>query len=141
MAAAFLLDANVLVALAWPDHEFHEKTGRWFERHSHLGWATCPLTQAALVRILCNPALANALTPQAALEVLGKNVQLPNHFFWADDIPLLEAIRGMERRVTGHRQITHAYLVGLAARRKARFATLDKGAAAWGIPAAVEFIG
>ena len=39
--AAFLLDANVLIALAWPEHEFHEKVGRWFAaRHSKSGWAT-----------------------------------------------------------------------------------------------------
>ena len=137
---AFLLDVNVLVALAWPDHESHEKAGRWFDRHSHSGWATCPMTEAGFVRILCNPALTNALTPRTAIDVLQRNLELPGHQFWSDDIPLLEAIRGMETRLTGHRQITDAYLIGLATRHKGKLATLDEGAAAWGFSQAVELV-
>jgi uncharacterized protein len=69
--AVFLLDANVLIALARPEHEFHAKVGRWFLRHSHAGWATSPFTQAAFVRILSHPAFsADALTPESALQVL-----------------------------------------------------------------------
>ena len=54
--SVFLLDANLLIALAWPEHEAHNRAGSWFARHSRSGWATCPFTQAAFVRILSNPA-------------------------------------------------------------------------------------
>ena len=124
----FLLDANVLLALAWPTHEFHDIAGQWFARHSHAGWATCPFTQAAFVRILSNPAFsANALAPQNALRLLEDNLELPNHRFWPDSISVPEALRRIEGRFTGHRQVTDAYLLHLAIRHRGKLATLDKG--------------
>jgi toxin-antitoxin system PIN domain toxin len=140
--APFLLDANVLIALAWPVHEFHDKVGHWFARHSRAGWATCPLTQAVFVRILSNPAFSdNALTPANALRVLESNLMLPSHHFWPDSISVVDALKNSEGRITGHRQITDAYLVGLAVHHRGKLATLDRGVGAWGIEAAVEVIG
>jgi toxin-antitoxin system PIN domain toxin len=136
-----LLDANVLIALAWPEHEAHERVGHWFARRSGAGWATCPFTQSAFVRILCNPAFSrDALTPRNALVLLETNLKLPNHHFWAARITLSEAMKNVERRLTGHGQVTDAYLLGLAIHRTGRLATLDKGIAAWGHEEAVEVI-
>ena len=138
--AVFLLDANVLIALAWPEHEFHEKVGRWFMRHSRAGWATCPFTQAAFVRVLSNPAFSSeALTPENALRVLESNLLLPGHHFWANSISVPDGIRIIGARLTGHRQITDAYLLALALHHKGKLATLDKGIAAWA-DGAVELI-
>ena len=137
----FLLDSNVLIALAWPAHEFHAKVGRWFARHSSGGWATCPLTQAAFVRILSNPAFsANALTPANALRVLESNLRLPSHHFWPDSISLVDALKNVEGRFTGHRQVTDGYLASLAIHHRGKLATLDQGIRAWGIEAAIELI-
>jgi predicted nucleic acid-binding protein len=62
--AGFLLDVNVLIATAWPTHRAHASVQRWLSRRAREGWATCPLTQTAIVRILSNPAFSpNALTP------------------------------------------------------------------------------
>jgi toxin-antitoxin system PIN domain toxin len=139
--APFLLDSNVLIALAWPEHEFHDKVGRWFARHSRVGWATCPFTQAAFVRILSNPAFsANALTPANASRVLESNLNLPSHHFWADSISVIDALKNIEGRLTGHRQVTDAYLVSLAVHHRGKLATLDQGIGAWGIEVAVEVI-
>src|SRR5262249_55806780 len=64
----FLLDANALIALAWPAHEAHLRVQQWFARSAKEGWATCPLTQAAFVRIISNPAFSpDAVTPREAL--------------------------------------------------------------------------
>ena len=139
---AFLLDANVLIALAWPEHVFHETVGRWFVRHSADGWATCPFTQAAFVRVLSNPAFSvDALTPENALRVLESNLGLPGHHFWADSISVPDALRSIEGRLRGHQQITDAYLLGLAIHHRGRLATLDKGIEALGSTVAVEVIG
>lgn len=122
-----LLDANILVALAWPEHEFHERAGRWFARHSRAGWATCPFTQSALVRVLSNPVFSpQALTPQNALAVLETNLKLPGHRFWPADISLSHAASLVGQRLTGHRQITDMYLLGLAIHNRGRLATLDR---------------
>jgi toxin-antitoxin system PIN domain toxin len=140
--AVFLLDANVLITLAWPDHPFHEKVGQWFVRYSRSGWATCPFTQAAFVRVLSNPAFsAHALTPRNALRVLESNLSLPGHHFWPDAIPVLDAVKVVEHRLTGHRQITDAYLLGLAIHNRGKLATMDSGIRAWDVDGAVEFIG
>ena len=138
---AFLLDANVLIALAWPEHVAHAKVGRWFVRHSSAGWATCPLTQAAFVRVLSNPAFsADALTPENALRVLESNLLLADHHFWTDTISVPDALRSVEERIKGHQQITDAYLLGLAIHHKGRLATLDKGIRAWGSVGVAEVI-
>lgn len=138
---AFLLDANVLIALAWPEHVAHDKVGRWFVRYSAAGWATCPFTQAAFVRVLSNPAFsADALTPENALRVLESNLTLEGHHFWPDTISVPDSFRGIAGRVKGHQQITDAYLVGLAIHHRGRLATLDKGIRAWGNAAVVELI-
>ncbi len=123
---AFLLDANVLIALAWPEHVAHERVGRWFAQHSRRGWATCPFTEAAFVRILSNPAFSpNALTPTNVLIVLKRNVELPSHRFWPDSISLPEAMRQLSFRLAGHQQVTDAYLVALAMHNNGKVATLD----------------
>ena len=48
----YLLDANVLVALQWPDHKFHESVLAWFGKNARKGWATCPMTQADAVELI-----------------------------------------------------------------------------------------
>ena len=78
----YLLDVNVLVALAWSDHEFHATALRWFAAHGRKGWATCPMTQAGLVKILSNRAFSpKALTPVEALDLLGAAIEHPAHEF------------------------------------------------------------
>ena len=69
--AVALLDINVLVALAWPNHEHHDISHRWFAAHAAAGWATCPLIQCGFVRISSNPKIiANAVKPDDAIALL-----------------------------------------------------------------------
>jgi len=125
--SVFLLDANLLIALAWPEHQFHVQAAAWFARHSRHGWATCPFTQAAFVRILSNPAFSTkALSPKNAVIALEANVKLPGHHFWPDNISLGEAFELVGQRVVGHRQITDAYLLALAIHHRGRLATMDQ---------------
>lgn len=123
----FLLDVNVLIALSWPGHESHDRVLRWFARNATRGWATCPFTQVAFVRISSNPAFSpHAVPPQEALRLLNANLDHPGHRFWADEIGLREALQCCHERLVGHRQVTDAYLLGLALHRKGTLATLDE---------------
>ena len=138
---AFLLDADVLIALAWPRHEAHVQAGRWFARHSRSGWATCPFTEAAFVRILSNPAFApEALTPTNGMLALQRNLDLAGHQFWPDDVPLLNAVRSIKTHLVGHRQVTDAYLLGLAIHQRGKLATVDARLASWAPEDVVEVI-
>jgi toxin-antitoxin system PIN domain toxin len=137
----YLLDANVLIALAWPEHSAHDRAGRWFEEHARRAWATCPMTQTALVRVLSNPAFSErALTPSKALQVLSRNLELAGHHFWGDSIGLREAVERMPTILSGHQQITDAYLVALAMHNGGRLATLDRKIIQWAPVGSVEVI-
>jgi uncharacterized protein len=126
MKAGFLLDANVLIAMAWPAHRAHQKVQEWLGRHAREGWATCPLTQTAFVRILSNPAFSpNALTPADALALLDANLGHPAHQFWPDEVSLVQSLEPFVRPLVGHQQVTDAYLLGLVMYKKGKFATMD----------------
>ncbi len=132
----------MLIALCWPTHGSHKGVERWFGGRGARGWATCPFTQSAFVRIVSNPAFSrDALAPANAVELLQENLEHPGHRFWPADIPVTEAMRGMLPRLTGHQQITDAYLVALAIRNKGKLATLDRGIQQWAPAGSVEVIG
>jgi hypothetical protein len=91
--AGFLLDVNVLIAMAWPTRRAHGKVQEWLARHASGGWATCPLTQTAFIGILSNPAFSpNALTPSDAAVLLLANLGHPAHWFSTDDIGFAQAL-------------------------------------------------
>jgi hypothetical protein len=127
MNAAYLLDVNVLMAISWPDNVNHAAAQRWFRDHRKAGWATCPMTQTAFVRLSSNRSVTeNALHPPAAISVLEKNTQNAYHEFWSDNLTLPEAVAPFRDRIHGHQQIADAYLLGLSMRKKARLVTFDK---------------
>jgi toxin-antitoxin system PIN domain toxin len=116
-----LLDASLLIALAVVEHIHHDAADLWFSELDG-GYATCPLTQGALVRHVLR--LGDVAL---ALRFLSALTALPQHEFWADDIGF---DRVELRGVVGHRQVTDAYLAGLARHRGGRLATFAPGLAA-----------
>jgi hypothetical protein len=124
----FLLDTNLLIALAWPQHVHHALAHHWFRERGRSDWATCPLTQLAFVRISSNPQIVAAAVPsRAAVAVLRQMTGLPGHRFWPDDVPPVEAGTLATVALVGHRQVTDAYLVALAEAHGGMLATLDRG--------------
>jgi uncharacterized protein len=122
-----LLDVNVLVALFDPDHVHHEPAHRWFEDQRRFGWATCPLTENGLVRVLTNPAYSQAAMPPALIrESLQLFCSSGGHAFWPDDVSLRDADLFPPAAPPSHRQVTDVYLVGLAVRHGGRLATFDR---------------
>jgi toxin-antitoxin system PIN domain toxin len=125
---AYLLDVNVLLAMAWPQHSGHSAVQRWLAREGRKGWASCPFTQSGFVRIISNPAFSrDALSPEQALSLLHTNLEHPSHRFWPATLTVNEAMAKVAE-IVGHQQITDAYLLGLAIHNKGRLATLDRRA-------------
>ena len=123
----YLLDTNVLIALLWPSHAQHELAAKWFGRHRAKGWATCPLTEAGFVRIVSNPAFSrDAVTPREAASLLAANTSAGDHIFWPDELAFAEASAFAGARLVGHKQVTDAYLLGLALHRGGVLVTLDQ---------------
>ena len=128
--APYLLDVNVLIALAWPLHVHHVIAHAWFERVGHKSWSTCPLTQLAFVRISSNTKIiSTAVSPRAAVQALGDMVALAGHVFWPDDLHVNDLASFTSNALVGHRQVTDAYLIELAKHHKGMVATLDAGLA------------
>ena len=120
-----LLDVNVLIALGWPSHQHHASAHKWFLSNAADGWATCPLTQCAFVRISSNPkAVGSALTPPQAVAAIAQITTHPQHVFWPDDLPIASTYFPVAA-LQGHQQITDAYLLALCASRGGRLATFD----------------
>ena len=71
---------------------------------------------------------------------LQRNLDLAGHQFWPDDVPLLNAVRSIKTHLVGHRQVTDAYLLGLAIHQRGKLATLDARLASWAPEDVVEVI-
>ncbi len=117
-----LLDANVLIALAVSDHVHHERARQWFAA-TEGRVATTPIVQGALLRFL----MRGGARVGGGLEVLASVTDHERHELWPDDLGYADVdLSG----VIGHRQLTDAYLAGLARHRVGRLATFDGGLAA-----------
>lgn len=124
----FLLDANALIALGWPAHQHHLLIHAWFKPNARHGWATTPLTQAAFVRIVSQPAFSGgAIGPREAAQLLTLNLAHRHHSFFALDMQIAQVAALCTGGLIGHRQVTDAYLLALAVKRQCKLVTFDSG--------------
>jgi toxin-antitoxin system PIN domain toxin len=123
----YLLDVNVLIALIDPAHVQHESAHTWFERVGHEAWASCPLTENGVLRIVGHPKYPNSAgTPAAVAPLVIQLRAHPGHIFWPDDLSLLDARHTDPTRLLSSAQITDTYLLALAHRHGGKLATLDR---------------
>jgi uncharacterized protein len=122
-----LLDVNVLIALGDANHPFRAAALRFFEKSATVeGWATCPLTENAFLRILSQPSYPRTVgSPAEARRLLLRLIAAPGHQFWPDDISLTDNRLLPALPVSKH--LTDLYLLALAVKRGGRFATFDQG--------------
>jgi toxin-antitoxin system PIN domain toxin len=121
----WLLDGNVLVALAVKDHVHRDRCLRWFQGIAGEKFATCPITEGTLLRLhMMSTADKSA---EAAWRTLGAYRAHPRHVFWPDNFSYTEI---SPTRITGHRQITDSWLAELARRKGGKLATLDEALSA-----------
>ena len=126
-AAVALLDVNVLVALFDGNHTHHEAAHAWFAAHRELGWATCPITENGFVRVISNVAYPGRRTTlRDAIDRLSSFRDSGGHVFWLDTATLCDRNVFRPEHVSGHGQITDAYLLGLAAANGGRLASFDR---------------
>ena len=122
----FLLDINVLIALMDPVHVQHDRAHEWFEAIGKRAWATCPITQNGVLRIVGHTRYPNSPgTPAAVAVLLTALCALPGHEFWSDDISLLDAGNIECSRLLDSAQVTDSYLLALAGAHGGQLATFD----------------
>lgn len=123
----YLLDVNVLIALVDPVHVQHDAAHEWFGRVGETSWATCPMTENGLLRIVDHPRYPSSPgAPAAVAEVLAGLRSLPGHLFWPDDISLMDAERIDTQRLLSHGQVTDTYLLALALAHGGQLASFDR---------------
>ncbi|MGQ0619539.1 MAG: TA system VapC family ribonuclease toxin [Panacagrimonas sp.] len=126
VAGIVLLDVNVIVAIAWSEHVHHAPARRWLLGRKGKRWASCPFTECGFLRITANAKRTGAIADLAeAVESLRSLRNFVGHQFWTDDLSPVEA--PLFAHLRGHRQVTDAYLLMLAARNGGRLATFDRG--------------
>lgn len=141
MTIPHLLDVNVLIALAWPNHVHHRAAREWFRAVGREEWATTPITESGFVRVSSNAvAIPGAVRPAEALGLLARMCAAPGHRFLTDDVELLVGDTLDPARVATHRQVTDAHLLAVAVRHDARLATFDRALAGLGPNGAVTLV-
>lgn len=121
-----LLDVNVLIALVDPAHLQHDQAHDWFARTGSKAFATCPITENGLLRIISHPRYPNSPgTPDVAANLLSALRELPDHHFWPDNISLVDPQYVDTRHLSSHSQTTDTYLLALAKAHGGRLASMD----------------
>lgn len=133
-----LLDINVLIALLDAQHVHHRTALAWLQGNIAEGWASCPLTQNGVIRILSQPAYPGSLPPAAVAMRLAEATQTEWHRFWPDDVSLLDGEVANWDAVLGSRQVTDTYLLALAVRHGGRFVSLDRRVNLRAVPGATD---
>lgn len=123
----FLLDINVLIALIDPAHVQHDRAHEWFESKGKKAWATCPLTENGVLRIVGHPRYPNSPgTPAAVAGILVPLRRLSGHEFWPDDISLLDGEKANANRLLDSSHVTDSYLLALARAHCGALASFDQ---------------
>lgn len=123
-----LLDVSVLLPLAWPNHQFHGYAAAYMDQWQG-EWATCAITQLGFVRLSSNPSIVGSVVmPSEARRILRGMTDDASHRYLEGLAPPVET--ELLDRILGHRQTTDAYLVALAERHEAEFATFNTRLAA-----------
>lgn len=134
----WLLDVNVLLALAWPQHIHHTLAHRWFFDVKDRPWLTCAVTELAFVRLSSNPKfVADAVPPLEAVALLEAMCRSTHHRYLPDATSPCAAPLFRQPGLIGHRQVTDVYLLSLAGSAGVRLATLDRALSSY---AAVQSI-
>ena len=123
----FLLDVNVLIALVDPAHVQHDQVHEWFGRVGHKAFATCPITENGLLRIVGHPKYPNSPGPPSTVAAALAAIRgLEGHRFWPDSISLVENSLAEPALLSSHARVTDSYLLALARANKGKLATLDR---------------
>ncbi len=127
MSGVALLDVNVLIALIDPRHVHHEAAHQWFATRGSAPWASCALTQNAVLRIVGHPRYPNATgSPASISTILDQLITHPQHVYWSEAPSLLALPHVEPTALIDANQITDTYLLALAMHHGGVLASLDR---------------
>jgi hypothetical protein len=121
-----LFDVSVLLALFDDGHTSHNIAVGWWAANQKQGWASCAITQNGFVRIICQRRYPQQLPIASAITLLEAQTTTTDHEFWGEELSITDPLVFDRVRILGPNQITDAYLLALAVKRKGRLVTLDQ---------------
>ena len=119
-----LLDVNLLVALLDEDHVHHKTILEWFYTPGRR-WAVCPLTEAGLLRHMTRPKTGD-MSMEEAIAIVAHLAQEPGYYYQPITADWQTLCGRFLKRLFGHKQITDAWLLGLAVHEGLVLTTFDK---------------
>ena len=123
-APRYLLDVNVFLALLSENHTHHQLVTTWFNTPG-LRWAICPFTEAGFLRNATAPR-SGQITMSEATAVLARMTQEPGYHHLPIAADWQTLCSPFFTRLYGTKQVTDAYLLGLALREGLVLVTMDK---------------
>lgn len=130
MTRRSLLDLNVLIALTDQRHEHHLRARNWFVSSGKNSWGLCPLTEAGFLRVTTNPVFRqDPQSLQHAIAILQSLKSVAGYWYCGikESDTWVRVTAPFAARISGHQQITDAYLLGLAIENEAALVSFDKG--------------
>lgn len=123
-----IIDLNVLIALTEPEHDQFFSAQEWFGGSKGAALGLCPLTEAGFIRITTSPSFRPGPRSMAqAIEVLEMLKAESSYWFCQIDRSWVTLTTPFASRISGHQQVTDAYLLGLAIKEDGVLVTFDRG--------------
>ncbi len=123
-----LLDVNVLVAILDSNHTFHARAHSWLKAEKKIAWASCPLTENGVLRIMSNPGYdpVRKHSLQQLAAQLRIFIEKTDHEFWEDKLSMLnDSVFALDYTYS-YRHLTDSYLLALATVNQGCFVTFDQ---------------
>ena len=120
--ALYLVDVNVVIARLFEGHEHHDLATEWFHTPG-LQWAICPWSEAGFLRFATRP---DRLSMGEATGLLEQMELHPGYHYHTPAHNWRTLTKPFFRRLHGHKQVTDAYLLGMAIADDLMLATFDK---------------
>lgn len=115
---------NVLLALSDREHVGYELASKWFNGIGDARFILCPITEAGFIRIASMPQLGKRELKDA-IALSREMTRLPGYCYWPITDTWLSLVQPFASRLHGYKQVTDAYLLGLAIKGNAVLVTLD----------------
>jgi len=122
----YLLDVNVIVALAERTHVHNGLVREWFYAAPDLEWSLCAFTESGYLRIATGPVPGRIDMPEATA-ILNQLTLHPGYRYLPITVDWQTLCSPFFKRLYGTNQVTDAYLLGLAVREDLVLVTMDKG--------------
>ena len=119
-----LLDVNTLIARVFEAHIHHRAVKEWFSTPG-LEWAICPFTEAGFLRYATAPDRGR-ISIADATAILENLTQHPGYHYSPVSQDWRTYTKPFFKRLQGHRQVTDAYLLGLAVKEGMMLVTSDR---------------